>query len=217
MSYPYEAGEKYPFYYLDFYNGSTLVDSVSSADIIELSLQRNLIADKPTVGQANAGELEATFIKPSFVIPRMAGVNVRIVWDNSTYSAGWFYIDTRSENPADNTLTIHCYDAMLMAEQMCPTSGVDLTVVSAIATQMGVNVDNSVTTTIINSYTIPSAQAQNSSRDVLKMIGAAYGGSFFITKDGELGFAGLAIPAETYYLVDENGDPIVFGGDRILV
>lgn len=217
MSYVYDAGEKYPVYYLDFYNGSTLVDSVSSSEIIDLQVTRNLISEKPTVGQANSGELQATFFKPSFSIPRMAGVNVRIVLNSSTYSAGWFFIDTRSENPTDNTLTIHCYDAMLMAEQLCPTSGVDMTVVSAIATQIGVSVDASVTATIVNSYTITSDVANNSSRDVLKTIGAAYGGSFFVTRDGLLGFAGLAIPAETFYLVDQDGDPILFGGDRIIV
>lgn len=213
----YEAGEKTPVYYLDFYSGGTLVDSVSSSDIVDLQIQRNLIADKPTVGQANAGELDATFLKPSFSIPRMAGVNVRIVWNSVPYSAGWFYIDTRSENPTNNTLNIHCYDAMLMAEQLCPAYGTDINVIGSIATMMGVLVDSSVTDTITNAYNIPQAQMTNSARDVLKTIGAAYGGSFFITKDGKLGFAGLYIPAEEFFLVDEFGDPILFGGDEIIV
>lgn len=213
----YDAGEKYPIYSIQFYNGSTLVGSVSSTDIVDLQISRNLISEKPTVGQANAGELEATFFKPSFSIPRMAGVNVRVTWNGSSYSVGWFFIDTRSENPTDNTLTIHCYDAMLMAEQLCSTSGTDIVVVTAIAAQMGVALDSSVTSSIVNSYSIPSGVANDSSRNVLKIIGAAYGGSFFVTRDGKLGFAGLVVPPETYYLVDQDGDPILFGGDRIIV
>ena len=213
----YDAGEKTPIFYLDFYNGSTLVGSVSNADISDLQIQRNLIADKPTVGQANAGELTSTFLTPSFTIPRMAKINVRIVWGGATYSAGWFFIDTRSSNPTNNTLTINCYDAMLMAEQLCPAYGTDINVVTSIAGQMGVSVATSVTDNIVNAYNVPQAQMQNSSRDVLKTIGAAYGGSFFITKNGELGFAGLVPAPETFYLVDQNGDAITFGGDRILV
>ena len=52
---------------------------------------------------------------------------------------------------------------------------------------------------------------------ILQAIGAAYGGSFFITKDGLLGFAGFSVGAETFYLCDEFGNVITFGGDRILV
>lgn len=214
----YDASEKTPVYYLDFYNSSsTLVGTIDSGDIVSLELQRNVIADKPTVGQANAGELDATFIIPSFTIPRMAGVNVRVTWNTVDYSLGWFYIDTRSEDPSTNTLSIVCFDAMLMGEKACGTSGTDITVVNAIANLMGVQVDSSVTSYIVNSYAIPADQALNSARDVLRLIGSAYGGSFFITRTGKLGFAGLAVGAETYYLVDENGDPITFGGDRILV
>ncbi len=213
----YNAGEKTSVYYLDFYSGSTLAGSVSSSDIVDLQIQRNLIADKPTVGQANAGELDATFLKPSFTIPRMAGVNVRVVWNDAPYSFGWFYIDTRSENPTNNTLNIHCYDAMLMAEQLCPAYGTDINVINSIAAIMGVLVDASVTAAIINAYNIPQTQMQNSAREVLKAIGAAYGGSFFITKDGKLGFASLYVPPEEFYLADEYGDAILFGGDYIIV
>ena len=106
---------------------------------------------------------------------------------------------------------------MLMGEQACGTSGTDITVVNAIASLMGVSVDSSVTSTIVNSYTIPASMAVDSARDVLKAIGAAYGGSFFITRDGLLGFAGFSVGAETFYLCDEFGNAITFGGDRILV
>ena len=213
----WNAGEKSPNYSLDFYNGNTLVGSVPRTDIVEFEMQRSVFSDKPTVGQANSGELEATFLVPSFTIPRMAKVKVTLVYDGTTYTLGVFYIDTRYQNPTDNTLTIHCYDAMLMAEQAVPTTGTDISVLGAIATQLQTTLDSSVTNAITNSYEIPSTMASDSSRDVLQAIGAAYGGSFFITRDGLLGFAGFSVGAETFYLCDEFGNAITFGGDRILV
>lgn len=213
----YSASDKASTYKLKFYNGSTLVGTIDSGSIIELEIQRNLISQSPTVGQANAGELDATFMLPSFTIPRMAKVNAILVLDSVEYSMGWFYIDTRTKDQLNNTLSIVCFDAMLMGEQACGTSGTDITVVNAIASLLGVQVDSSITSTIINSYAVPSSQAPNSAREVLKAIGAAYGGSFFITRDNKLCFAGLSVGTETYYLVDEYGDPITFGGDRILV
>lgn len=213
----WNVGEKAPNYSLQFYNGSTLVGSVPRTQIVNLELQRTVFSEKPTVGQANAGELDATFIVPSFTIPRMAKVKVTLVYDGTTYTLGVFYIDTRSTDPTSNTLTIHCYDCMLMAEQAVPTTGTDITVLGDIATQLQTTLDASVTAAITNAYTIPATMAQDSSRDVLQAIGAAYGGSFFITREGKLGFAGFSVGAETFYLCDEFGNAITFGGDRILV
>ena len=104
----WNAGEKAPNYSLDFYNGNTTVGSVPRTQIVSLELQRSVFSDKPTVGQANAGELDATFIIPTFTIPRMAKVKVTLVYDEATYTLGVFYIDTRSTDPTSNTLTIHC-------------------------------------------------------------------------------------------------------------
>ena len=213
----WNAGENAPNYSLDFYNGSTLVGSVPRTQIVEFEMQRSVFSDKPTVGQANAGELEATFLVQAFTIPRMAKVKVTLVYDGTTYTLGVFYIDTRSTDPTRNTLTIHCYDAMLMAEQAVPTTGTDISVLGAISTQLQTTLDSSVTNAITNAYEIPSTMASDSSRDVLQAIGAAYGGSFFITRDGLLGFAGFSVGAETFYLCDEFGNAITFGGDRILV
>ena len=213
----WNVGEKPPNYSLKFYNGNTLVGSVPRTQIVEFEMQRSVFSSKPTVGQANAGELEATFLVPSFTIPRMAKVKVTLVYDDTTYTLGVFYIDTRSTDPTSNTLKIHCYDCMLMAEQAVPTTGTDISVLGAIATQLQTTLDSSVTNAITNAYAIPSDMANDSSRDVLQAIGAAYGGSFFITREGKLGFAGFSVGAETFYLCDENGDWITFGGDRIIV
>lgn len=213
----WNAGEKSPNYHLDFYNGNTLVGSVARTQIVSFEMQRTVFSQKPTVGQANSGELEATFLIPSFTIPRMAKVKVVVEYDSTTYTLGVFYIDTRYQNPTDNTLTVHCFDCMLMGEQTVPTTGTDISVLASIATQLQTTLDSSVTNAITNAYEIPSTMASDSSRDVLQAIGAAYGGSFFITRDGLLGFAGFSVGAETFYLCDENGDWITFGGDRIIV
>lgn len=217
MSYTWNAGEKSPNYHLDFYNGNTLVGSVARTQIVSFEMQRSVFSQKPTVGQANSGELEATFLIPSFTIPRMAKVKVVVEYDSVTYTLGVFYIDTRYQNPTDNTLTVNCFDCMLMAEQTVPTTGTDITVLGAIATMLQTTLDSSVTSNIVNAYTIPASMARDSARDVLSAIGAAYGGSFFITKDGLLGFAGFSVGAETFYLCDEFGNAITFGGDRIIV
>lgn len=212
------ATESSPHYVFDFYDGSTLVGTLDRTQIVSFEIRRSIFSDKPTVGQANAGELTATFFMPSFTIPRMARIEVAVIQGFIGNMLGVFFIDTRKYNPVDNTLTVHCYDAMLKCEQLCPANGTDINVVNAIATAIGVSVHSSVTSAIVNAYSVPQKITKNrSAREILKMIGAAYGGSFYITKAGLLGFAGFVIPAESFLLVNEDGDAIVFGSDRIIV
>ena len=55
-------------------------------------------------------------------------------------------------------------------------------------------------------------------REILGYIAAAHAGNWIITDAGELRLVGFAdIPPETFYLVTDHGDPIVFGDTRILV
>ena len=57
-----------------------------------------------------------------------------------------------------------------------------------------------------------------SSREVLGIIAASYGGNFVISDDGQLLLIRLSdLPRETNYLITEFGDVILFGTDRILV
>jgi hypothetical protein len=45
-----------------------------------------------------------------------------------------------------------------------------------------------------------------------------YVGAFIMTDEGKLRLVSiLELPPETNYLIDEVGDAITFGGDRILV
>ena len=57
-----------------------------------------------------------------------------------------------------------------------------------------------------------------SSREVLGMIAASYGGNFVMSDAGELRLVMLnELPPETGLLINYSGDYIVFGEDRIKV
>ena len=68
------------------------------------------------------------------------------------------------------------------------------------------------------SYTIDYPANNYTLRDVLRYIAVANAGNWIITDEGKLRLVSFGeIPAETNYLVEEDGDAITFGGDRILV
>ena len=221
----WNAGEKAPNYSLKFYNGNTTVGSVPRTEIVNLELQRTVFSEKPTVGQANAGELDATFIVPSFTIPRMAKVKVTLVYDGTTYTLGVFYIDTRETSHNGNRLDIlnvHGYDSMLFAEQLYPSTThewpvVDTAVVQEAAAAMGVSVDPRTYNLMTSGYMIP-LPGSYSIREVLGYIASMYVGSFIMTETGLLRLVSITeLPEETNYLINNAGDAITFGGDRILV
>ena len=88
--------------------------------------------------------------------------------------------------------------------------------VEEIARLMGVAIDPR--TVLSTAYTIDYPANNYTLRDVLRYIAAAHAGNFIITDAGQLRLVTFGeIPPETNYLVEENGDAITFGGDRILV
>ena len=81
---------------------------------------------------------------------------------------------------------------------------------------MGVELDSR--TALNSNYTIDYPANDYTIRNELCYIAAAHGGNWIMTGPGKLllvTFGGL--PDETHYLVEEYGDAITFGGDRILV
>lgn len=204
------------------------------SNIIFLATSGGLYAkDTPMVGSASARELDLTLLSPG-VIPRRAEIRifVRLVLrdpltDTVTQASEWlpkgvFYIDTRSADPETDTLAIHGFDAMLMAEQIYLPDGDTgewprpmATVVADIAQRMGVAIDPR--TAIDPAYMIGYPN-DYTMRELLGYVGAAHAANWIITDAGALRMAGLAgIPPETNYLVAEDGDAITFGGVRILV
>ena len=94
-------------------------------------------------------------------------------------------------------------------------------VVNEIAGFLGVSVDSETSTMLYNTRDadhVVAFPAQYTIAEVLGSIGAMYGGNFIISDVGKLKYVGLMdLPAETYYLVNERGNYITFGGTRILL
>lgn len=189
---------------------------------------------KPSVGNCISRQLDLTIFPAGRTIPRMAEIKLEtrlVIKDDLTDEVlqtsewipkGTFYIDTRTQDYGTYALTIHAYDAMLKAEQMLLTETTEDDwpkpmdeVVEEIAKRMGVTMDSR---TVISHTMMVGYPLEYTMREILGYIAAAHAGNFIITDAGELRLIALnSIPAETSYLVDEDGYAITFGGVRIIV
>lgn len=210
------------------------VDYGESA-LFGISTSSSMFTGNPEVGKAISAEIDLSLLAPSADIPVMAKIEpfVRICAElvpgtisrSEWLPHGVFYIDTRetSDNGSSlHVLKIHGFDAMLFADQLFPSTDeelptLDIDVVDAIASAMGVSVDSRTYAIMTNAYTIPSVVGYTM-REALANIAAMYVGSFIMTEEGKLRLVSiLELPKETNYLIDNSGDAITFGGDRILV
>ena len=210
------------------------------ATLIELSIQTAMFAgSQPDAGNCISAELDLKMLAPVDTIPPMAKIEPFVrVTDGTTYSEwipqGVYWIDTRETTHNDDglpVLTIHAYDDMLRTEADYPDTDTnfpksDIDTVKVIANAMGLQPNISVTTgidprtvTLMNkAYQIETQPIGYSMREVLGNIGAMYGGNWIMTYDRQLLLVPIGgIPPETNYLVTGIGEPITFGGDRILV
>lgn len=185
----------------------------------------------PVVGSAVSGEIDITMLAPDVTLPKMARLEPYIrVTDGERVSEwipkGVYYIDTRYTSHNDNgldILAIHGYDSMLKFESAYPSDDehdypmLDAAMVQHIADSIEINVDPRTFERMNHGYTFPLPVGY-SSREVLGIIAASYGGNFIISDENQLLLIKLGdLPKETNYLIDAVGDAIVFGGDRILV
>lgn len=138
---------------------------------------------------------------------------------------GVYFIDTREVTANQNgldVLTIHGFDAMLKAEQEYSSNAVagdnfDTAYVRAIATAIGVQVDDRTWELMQTGYIVPFPVGYTM-REILGYIAASYAGSFILTDEGKLRLISIAdIPAETNFLIDSVGDVLLVGGDSILI
>lgn len=187
----------------------------------------------PCVGAAVSRELDLSVI-PQSTIPRMAEIKLEtrlvikdaftdeILQASEWLPKGTFYIDTRETDKVTGVMTIHGYDAMLKAEQpfLTDTTEDDWPkpmdeVAAEIAQRMGVTVDSRT----VVSHTLQAGYPLGyTMREVLGFIASAHAGNWIITDAGKLRLVGLAdIPPETFYLVTEDGDAILFGDTKILI
>lgn len=188
--------------------------------LFSISITRPLF-EKLSVGNTCAAELKVSFY-PSGEVARMAKIipYARKASDDDWSQLGVFYTDTRAKDGKKLELT--AYDAMLKAEQTYLQSDdvgewprTMATVVSEICARMGVTLDSR---TALKSYTVDYPN-DLTMREVLGYIAAAHGGNWIITAEGKLLLVPLfsSMPEETFFLVDEDGDRITFGGDRIIL
>lgn len=199
--------------------------------IISLSTDyASLATTQPSVGGCVSAELSLEMFRPVGEIPRMALVAPYVRVTDGVDTSEWipqgkFYIDTREYSNNDDGLEIvrlHCYDAMLMTEQMYPSTSHewpvdDTEVVQEIAAAIGVGVDSRTWEVMTRGYSI-STPAGYTMRETLANIAAMYAGNFVMNYDGELLLVALSsFPAETDYIINEYGDFITIGGDRLLV
>jgi len=209
-----------------------VIDGVGTFDetqLFSISTSLEMFQDSPTIGKAVAGEINVKMMFPDTTIPDMACLRPRVRVCNATDQSEWlpqgvYYIDTRERTKNDDgldVLTIHGYDAMLKTEQLyngrITGDSTDIEMVAEIAYQIGVELDSRTTTLMTAAFTIPFPVGYTY-REILGYIASMYVGCFVMTDEGKLRLVSvLELPEETNYLIDQIGDAITFGGDRILV
>lgn len=202
----------------------------TESQIFSIRTDTQMFGSSPEIGNAVSQEIELKMLRPIGEIPLMAQIipYVRACSEEETsewIQQGIFYIDTREySNNEDglDVMTIHGYDAMLRAEQPYASTSLswpatDINIVREIAGKIGVQVDPRTVALMTSEYTLPLPTSY-SLREILCYIAAKYLGCFIISDIGELRLVSLLeMPAETNYLIDQIGDVITFGGDRIKV
>lgn len=204
--------------------GDTEYDKSS---IVGLSLSSGLFSGRTlAVGCCVSAQIDLT-LQDVQSVPRNAEVKVYVRLTDGTQASEWlpygvYYIDTRETAPESGTLTLHCYDAMLKAEQTFVTEGdtgawprTMTAVVASICTRMGVELDSR--TALNSTYTVEYPN-DYTMREILGYIAAAHGGCWIMTPAGKLRLVTLGeLPAESNSLVTEAGEAITFGGVSIHV
>lgn len=191
----------------------------------------------PAVGGAVAGEISVQLLGvASSSVARMAELRpqVRLVGDSGEPSEwvaqGVYNVDKRSYNKQTGVLTLHGYDKMLATEQWYTgsvgtgsvgTGGVtDIAIINQICSQVGITLDSETDSFFSASgknYKVTKPR-NYTCRELLQAIAGWYGGNWCMTPVGKLRLVLLnSLPKETNYLVDNGGNAITFGGDRILV
>lgn len=192
---------------------------------------------QPGAGAANASYIDVTMIAP-FNIPKKSIMRLYVRAISGSDKSEWlnqgvFYVDTRQQTKDDrgfDTLVLHGYDAMLLAEVTWPSSNMqdypmlDKDMIKFIAKHMrvesgdsGISVDPRTWEIMDQGYRF-NLPSNYSMREVLGMIAAAYAGNFIISPNGELRLVRIFdMPKETSFLITEAGYVIVFGDTRIIL
>lgn len=190
--------------------------------------------DEPSIGNFTAREIDLTFNVPDDIeIPQMARIRPFIYIENGSETSeriqkGEFFVDTREYNSDKTKIMIHGFDAALKLEEDLDSSSVEWPcpvgqLIFVICRSAGIRLTDKVVNKLYQLFyyrrvpLIPNA----TKREVMQWIAAMACGNFLIDDEGSLDFAPLNIVSgaepETSYLVDESGNAITIGGDRIIV
>ena len=174
-------------------------------------------------GNATCGGLNLQLYADN--IPKGAEIKRFCRLVNGTQVSEWlpmgvYYINRRSEE--DGYWEIEAFDNMRKAEKVWePDQSLTFPMpmdeaVAEICRVLGFTLDSR--TTLSHAYTLDYPESEQTYRRTLQMIAAAHGGNFVFTGEGKLRLVPLiSLPEESFYLVDQNGNPITFGGQRITV
>lgn len=174
------------------------------------------------IGNAFGATLKLELYAPD--IPKGATVRRECRLVNGEQASEWipkgtFYIVSRSEE--DGLWSIKASDAMRKAEKVWEPLSDDpfpMPMSEAVAyacSVMGVELDNR---SIIPNRTVDYPANDMTFRQLLEYVAAAGIGNFIITDENKLRLVPLlSAPAPTSYLVDQYGNPITFGGVKIIV
>lgn len=174
------------------------------------------------IGNAFGATLKLELYAPD--IPKGATVRRECRLVNGEQVSEWipkgtFYIVSRGEE--DGLWIIKASDAMRKAEKVWEPLGDDpfpMPMSEAVAyacSVMGVELDER---SVIPNRTVDYPANDMTFRQLLEYVAAAGLGNFIITDENKLRLVPLlSAPAPTSYLVDNYGNPITFGGVRILV
>lgn len=203
--------------------------------IISMSTSHALFDRAVSVGNTIVGTIDVQLIAASKDIPTMAELRPYVRAVNDTQQSEWlpygvYYIDTREYDKETGILTLAGMDAMLKGEQDYMQRGdqgywpkSDIACVEEISERLGLGtygIDPRTRAIITRRYSIgyPGiGEGAYTVREVLGYIGAMYAGNWIITEKGELRLIVLGdIPEETNYFIDESGNIITLGGDRLV-
>lgn len=200
--------------------------------LISVSTETCLLGTNgPGIGCAVSRQIDMEFYPNDGKIPDAARIElyVRICGDTIGVSEwipqGVFYIDTRESDSECGTLKIHGYDSLTafanepFLDQASGETGewprTMRSVAESIAARLYTTLDSRC---VFNDAFQISYPTNYTCWELLQHIAAAHAGNWIITDSGKLRLIGLAeIPEETYNLIDESGNAILIGGDRIYV
>ena len=218
-----------PFVYIKDTDGTDR--SVRNSALVSVEITEGCFDKTFGIGNAVSSEIHLQMLNPAWIPARMARMMVYYRIKNATQTSEWlrkgiFYIDTRERTKSlygDDILDIHGYDGMLMSEQMYAevtwTTKKDWEVLQEICSKLGWSL-NSETLTYIQTLTTVNIKTPFgfTYREVLQSIAGIRAGNFVMDEYGRLKLIPLtSAPAETFYLITPQGDPIKFGGDRIVL